>query len=558
MSSRAIAVTKPDPAAEETSSDATRILIVVVASLVILAPVAISGVPSNRDLVNHFRFALPFFESLRSGHPYPGWLAESNAGYGDPSFRFYPPVLYYLLALSRALIGNWYSGTILTFILLSVGAGLGMYFWARSVSSASTAMWAGIFYSFAPYHVNQLYQAFLLAEYAGAAVLPFVFGFVERVCENRRRRDVAGLAATYAVLILTHLPLAVIASLALPVYAVMRIEKPHRLDTAKGLILAAALGLAASGFYWITMIAEMPWIGINAAQPDSSVDYRLNFVFSTFSPDNLNVWWMNILVILTLLMLGPAVALFRPQSRTAKAYALKPVAALMVGALFMATPLSRPLWRAIPPLQQTQFPWRWLVLVSMAASLLSAASMSCWLANRPRPQRSMSLLVYGSVLVSFAFTMAHIVREAQYLPRAQFEGAIQAVHGTTSVKYWFPIWASPAPENMRSEVEVYNRSVTIHDWSPEERRFEVSAGGPAEARVRTFYYPHWIATGGGQTLKTRPDRDGALLISLPAEPVSVNLTFREPVRVHCAAALSAIGWLFIGGLAVLVQSRGER
>src|SRR6185436_3805249 len=87
------------------------------------------------------------------------------------------------------------------------------------------------FFALAPYHLNQLYQATLLAEWAGTALLPFAFGFVERVCDKRQRRDVAGLALVYALLVLTHLPLAVIGSLALFVYALVRAEKTNRLHS---------------------------------------------------------------------------------------------------------------------------------------------------------------------------------------------------------------------------------------------------------------------------------------------------------------------------------------
>src|SRR6185369_8309076 len=219
MSSEASQLTSMEPAI--TSSSTRRCLTwAVLVSVIFIVPALFFGIPSNKDLLNHFRFALPFFDSLSSGQLYPGWLAESNAGYGDPSFRFYPPALYYLLSLGKVLTGNWYVGTLLTFALLSTLSGLGMYFWTRSMLSESSAMWAAVLYALAPYHVNELYQASLLAEFAGAAVLPFAFGFVERVCRRGRSQDVAGLAATYALLILTHLPLAVMGSLALAVYSV--------------------------------------------------------------------------------------------------------------------------------------------------------------------------------------------------------------------------------------------------------------------------------------------------------------------------------------------------
>jgi len=186
------------------------VVFAVIASFVVIVPAILWGVPSNLDLTNHFRFTLPFYDAIAAGDLYPGWLAESNGGYGDPSFRFYPPALYYLLALARFVIGNWYGATLVVFVLISIVGGLGMYFWSRSILPSSSASWAAFFYALAPYHLNQLYQATLLAEWAGSAVLPFVFGFVDRVCDRGRRSDVAGLAAAYGLLVFTHLPPAVI------------------------------------------------------------------------------------------------------------------------------------------------------------------------------------------------------------------------------------------------------------------------------------------------------------------------------------------------------------
>jgi len=530
----------------------------VLVSFAFIVPALIYGVPANKDLLNHFRFALPFYDSLSSSHLYPGWLAESNSGYGDPSFRFYPPALYYLLSLGKTLTGNWYAGTLLTLGVLSTLGGLGMYFWTRSILSESSAMWAAILYALAPYHVNQLYQAFLLAEFAGAAVLPFAFGFVERLCRRRRYRDVAGLAGSYALLILTHLPLAVIGSLALGVYGFIRIERKHWRKSLTLLVMAAALGLAASAVYWTRMVTELKWIGINNINPDSSVDYNQNFLFSTLSTENLNVWWINILAIMTFLLFVPALALFFRRTRSeAKFDRLMPVTILALMALFMALPFSAALWKVLPSLQQVQFPWRWLAIFSMAGSLLTAATIPLWLENKMQWRRPLCLIVLGSMLVSVAFTLAHSVREAEYRNRQQFDGDLQSVRGTASVKYWIPVWASPTPTKMNSDVDAGKRAVVVRTWAAEHRRFEVAPGAPVEARIRTFYYPHWVATSDGRLLPTRPDRDGALLISLPDDPSnvsSVNLDFREPRRAHVSGALTAFAWLFIGLLAAPLDS----
>jgi uncharacterized membrane protein len=558
MSSQATHIATTTLSAGEFFTTKKNIVCLIVVALLFIAPALIYGVPANKDLLNHFRFALPFFDSLSTGHLYPGWLAESNSGYGDPSFRFYPPALYYLLSLARAITGNWYVATLFSLGLLSMVGALGMYFWTRSILSESSAMWAAIIYTLAPYHVNELYQAFLLAEFAGAAVLPFAFGFVERVCRRGRYRDAAGLAATYALLVFTHLPLAVIGSLALGVYGFVRIDRQRWWKSFRLLLMAAAMGLAASAVYWMRMVAELKWITINSVDPDNSVDYSHNFLFSTFSADNLNVWWMNILAVITFLFFMPGLALFVRRARLESRFVqLMPVTFLTLTALFMALPFSRPLWKMLPALQQIQFPWRWLAVFSMAGSLLTAATLPLWLRNTLQWRRPLRLIVLGSMLVSVAFTLAHTVREAEYRSRQQFESDLQSVRGTASVNYWIPVWASPHPETMKSEVETSNRSVAVKEWMPEHRSFEVASGNAGEARVRTFYYPHWVASSHGRVLPTRPDRDGALLISLPADAASVNLDFREPRRTRFSVALSALSCLLIGFLALSPFARGR-
>ena len=540
------------------------ISLVVVISFLAIVPAIIWGIPSNLDLTNHFRFALPFYDAIVAGDLYPGWLAESNGGYGDPSFRFYPPALYYLLAVARFVIGNWYGATLVVFVMISIAGGLGMYFWAKTILPAPSASWAACFYALAPYHLNELYQATLLAEWAGAAVLPFVFGFVDRVCERGRRRDVAGLAATYGLLLFTHLPLAVIGSMALAVYSLVKVRELRKLVK---LAIGGLLGLGVSAIYWVTMVSEVGWIGANNMKPDSSVDYRYNFLLSTFSPDNLNVWWMNIIALMTLLLFIPAFLPIKKRVvteghpnkgfvQTTVGAALRgrpfvPTVVLTLFALFMALPLSRPIWMVLKPLQETQFPWRWFVLISMGGSILAAAGLPA-LSNSVRVKR---MLVLGAMAIAIVFTLSHIVREAQCFPPQRFETMLTDVRGSASVYYWLPIWTRSDARKMSTEVEANSRTITVNSWQPEHRQFSVAAGPATEARVRTFYYPHWTATTEAGILPTRPDDDGALLISLPQNATSVTLDFREPRKTKISTMSSLSGLIIIGMLAVRFKRR---
>ena len=514
----------------------------------VIIPAILWGIPSNLDLTNHFRFAIPFYDSIAAGDFYPGWLAESNAGYGDPSFRFYPPAFYYLLAASRFLIGNWYGATLVTFVVVSIVGGLGMYFWARSFMPAATASWAAAFYALAPYHVNQLYQAAMLAEWAGSAVLPFVFGFVDRVCERGKPRDIAGLALTYGLLLFTHLPLALIGSIALLVYALVRLEGPGKFLKLAKLACGSVLGLSLSSVYWVTMFSEVSWIA-GSRGDGSTNDVGYNFVLSSLSPDNLSVWWMNILTLMTLLLCAPAIVFFFRVTAPSRRM-VRPIIILTASALFMALPLSWPIWRVLRPLQEVQFPWRWLAVFSMGASLVAAAALPHVMDAALKLDRAKRMLVFGAMVISVAFTFSHSVKEALYFSSTRFESMVTDVRGTPSLSYWLPVWAHANPRKMAGGVEVAGREVTVTNWQPEHRSFSVAAGPATEARVKTFYYPHWVAKSNAGILPTRPDTDGALLISLRPNATSVNLDFREPAKTKFSTTASLSGLIIIGALFV--------
>jgi hypothetical protein len=227
----------------------------------------------------------------------------------------------------------------------------------------------------------------------------------------------------------------------------------------------------------------------------------------------------------------------------------RPAIILTAFAVFMSLPLSRPIWNVFPQLQETQFPWRWLILVSMGTSIVAAAALPLLTSVSSSFDRVKRIVILGAMTISIAFTLSHIVREAKYLSPRKFVNTLAEVRGTASVNYWVPIWARSNPRPMSSAVEA-NRPVDITSWEPQHRQFSVGAGAAAEVRVKTFYYPHWTATSDGQMLATRPDADGALLINVPDSATNVDLEFREPSRTRVSFLVSCAGLLFISGLAI--------
>jgi hypothetical protein len=544
-------------------SDAVRagwpLLVLLAATFLVVLPIIMYGSPTGADLPNHYRFAFTYYEALRTGDLYPGWLHLSNFGYGDPSVRFYPPALYYLMACVHALTGDWFAETLPTFAILTFAGVCGAYFWARSFVEARYAVWAGVFYAFAPYRLNESLEYFLLAEYAGGAALLFAFGFVERITRQRRWSDVAGLGAAYAMLILTHLPLTVMGSLMLGLYALLRIERGKVFATLSRLGAGVLIGLAASSRYWVMMIAELSWIRAGRVAPSGWYDYRNNFLFTAFDY-NAGIWWTNYIALATLAMFVPAlVLLWRRKGRAGLA-----LGTLAILSFIMTTSLSRPLWSVIPKLKDVQFPWRWLAVTSAVAAVMMAVALPVWAEKLRGPGanvwRKSAILACGLVTLSFFFVATHFMEKGYYYNRQQFNEEIGNLVELRSHKDWWPVWLTgeQLPRLMAAEVEAEGRQVSVGEWKAGRGVFQVSDGEVTEARVHTLYYPHWKASARGVELRTRPSEDGVLLVSLPKDAARVEVEFREPLRVGVAAWVTALGWTLIAASFILSLSQKRR
>jgi hypothetical protein len=540
------------------------------AGAIVVMPAIIFGMPNNNDLANHYHFAIPFYEALRQGTLYPGWLATPNYGYGDVVVRFYPPALYYLLAAGRFLTGNWYAGSLLIVACLSALGSFGAYVWARSYLPRTVAVWAAVFYALMPYHLAEFYQAAQLAEFAAGAALLFALAFTKRVCDRGRWQDVAGLAAAYAALILSHLPLAVFGSLTLLVYALMHCSKSGAMAKISKLAAAAILGLGASSFYWVTMVTEMKWIFADGINPDPLLDYRKNFIFSTFSAEKQEtIWWMGLLAIATIAMCIPAIGAFAKKNLASRRLNLVALVVLLVCSFVMSTSLSKPLWAFVPYLEKTQHPFRWLAVVSAVAPILIAASVPFWGAQLRRHRREFALAMTGLVLIAVTFSVSQTVRGATYLSRSSFERMLAPLRESPGIVQWLPVWAAASAQNKPSyekctppaagaKVEAAGRTIHITQWSDTKRTFEVEAGQPVEAHIATFYYPHWKTIVNGQAQPTQLASDGALAVSLPATATNVTLEFREPARTKFSAGAAIISWTLVTSLFIFGMLANKR
>jgi 4-amino-4-deoxy-L-arabinose transferase-like glycosyltransferase len=538
------------------------ILIIVAFAVIAMLPAYWFGLPSGNDQSQHYQFAWTVYNSVKSGDIYPSFAPGTNHGFGDYGLRFYPPLTYYVLAGLRIVTGDWYFASMIALTLVFFTGALGIYLWTRDLFDERTALIAAALYTFIPYHLNEIYNNALLAEFFATAVLPFCFLYLHRTMVRLSLKNALLLAVSTSLLVLTHLPLTLIGGIAMAVYAVCLIDRERLVRQLGSLALVGLLTAAMTAFYWPRWLPELAWITHNTDKYFSTTwDYRSNFLllpthWTNLSEDVLNLWFADLMLIVGVVIALPA-AILVLRGRE-KWRPLLPLLIMVALAALMTTPLTEPLWNKLSFLQKTQFPWRWLAVVSMFAAVLGAVGITRGLDE----SREKNVLVPGLValsLASLAFMSVLIGRTPIYITHSELKHEISTFDDSTGCDCWWPVWAKTAAFTQKADVIASGRDVTIKTWSPGERVFVVAPGAATTAMIKTWYYPRWMANVNGGAVEAHSDENGALTIDIPPDTADVSVRFVEPSYVRGAGIISLLAWIIVAfiGAALLIKSRGR-
>ncbi|QYO66301.1 6-pyruvoyl-tetrahydropterin synthase-related protein [Leptolyngbya sp. 7M] len=528
--------------------------ILVIAAGIVMLPIFVFGIPSGNDLPEHYRFANAFKDSIANGHLIPSWSAAVNHGFGDVSVRFYPPMAYYLLATAEFFTGSWYYGSKVVFLLLFFIGGLGIYLWTREYFDRVSSLTAGIVYMALPYHVNQLFNAFLFAEFVAAAIVPFAFYSAVRLVREPGITSTISFGLSVAGIVLTHIPTTIISVIGLAVYvsALLIMSKNRRamIGYASGITIA----LLTTSFYWIRVVSEIAYIK-HAGQSFGSADFdfRNNFLFSYFLNEGPEYWdrslWFGDAMFLLTGMVAASVFYLTTRNRSdgVRSIIFPPFLVLCV-AVFFATPLSYPVWANLPGVSAIQFPFRWMSLATIATAFLVAAGFSPTLDLLRSKHRPIGMIAAGSLALAVAFSIFQVMRPARYSEMAIFETQVSSFRTSESCECWWPIWAKKEAFGNKAPVSSIDRKLIHLAGTPIDRTYSISDGPAGPARFALFYYPFWRASIEGVERTIHPAADGTMEIQLPENALDIRLNFQEPRLYLFARFVSLVIFIVLLGI----------
>ncbi|MEO0562805.1 MAG: hypothetical protein AAF125_11870, partial [Chloroflexota bacterium] len=350
---------------------------------VLLAAVALnpmwshSGLPDGADVTIHYWRTVDLEHTWRYGDLLARWSELYYYGYGAPSFSYTAPGFYAL-----AVMVGWLPGVddiARVKLILSLGVLVGVWgafrYSARRWGIAGGLLSAAAF-AFAPMLIFQ--------EPMARASFGVVFGMgcaaaaiaaLDDLVHTRRGMTAAVLAL--CGLLLSHNLTAVAGMATIAGWLLWNRRRAPFWAWGWG-AFAVACGLC--GFFWIPVLLERGWVRVDLMITNEHLDWRRGFIPLTELlrwPERYDTRLLNngghpqLGVIHTVLALsGIGVALWRTERRREGVYWVL----VTVGALFLVTPYSAPLWNNVATLQQFLFPLRFLNIAALGAALLVGGS----------------------------------------------------------------------------------------------------------------------------------------------------------------------------------------
>lgn len=533
------------------------ILVIAGAGFVLTIPVLIYGIPffSDDGVTHHAVWYTHFSEQLWAGNLYPRWLMGMNGGLGSPVFFYYPPLPYFLTSLLKPFfpgdLYGWHQLGVSASLALTA-SGLCAYLWLKEMTMRSSALVAAVLYMATPYHLAaDLYIRSSLAEYWAFVWMPLILFFTHKIVKGHRPA-VAGLAVSYALLVMTHLPTTLIFSPIPICYAFFTSSAGRKLKTIAIVLVAMALGTGLSAVYLWPALTTQQFVFLDRMRT-GYFSYKNWLLFSNFS------LWRDEKLPLLLLTLNLAVIAccafiitrFNPNKfiRRINAFWLL----VVMASVLMMTEISSPIWLIFPILQMIQFPWRFNAIISLATTALLALAI-CSTKKRSSVPLKISKAIAVLLIVVWIPVTGWAVREAYSLSdhtQEEINYKKTEIEQSREVPEYYPRWnaamtefdweASNYEEGWDGQLNNIFKSLlqrvgetggslskvkmvegagkaTVNSWEPGEISLHVETPTGMKFYVSQFYYPNWTAhlIGESSNLNVQPSQpDGLISLSIP-------------------------------------------
>jgi uncharacterized membrane protein YfhO len=518
------------------------------------------GAPNGHNIDHNLVWMTNFTSQVAQGDLYPRWLMDMNRGVGSPVFYFYGPLPFHIISPFSLLLSNspltqqlaWGEWCLIAL------SGLAFFFYARRHSRTGVALVCGCLYMVLPYHFEiNLWQRQDLGEIAIYIWMPLILHYTEKLFDSKRGQ--VGLAVTYALLLLSHLPGALLFSICLGTYVLTQISSRESFKALLQVACAAAIGILLAGIYIVPALFSQDYIYSEIWQLFNFGEWLFPDWKQLMVNPEARAFGERLFLVLGIETVAFAVCLISLLRRR-DAIGVRPLVGLLVMVVlcwFLMSSWSRFVWEHAPLLAKVQFPWRIAIVIDFATALAVLYAAHSLYVLRDRYSAA-ALAISFTLLIGTLATSDVIGKLDPFYDATRIAVRDEYVRiGGEAPEYttaWNPVnpvkflrFEVEAPEQSQVTFDPAKGNVAVKRWSPRRIELTVTLAEPDSILVRQFYYPNWRATIDGRKKQAvEPSKQwGLLKLSLPAGHYGLALTLEPLPQERIGAAATLLGVLLL-------------
>lgn len=491
------------------------LLILVCFSLLLVWPFFRSGFIETDDGDWMIIRLSAFYQSFREGQFPVRLLGRLNYSYGYPVSNFLYPGFLYIGSFIHVL-GIPFVETVKIILIGSVLiASTALFLWLKRFTSSFASFIGVLTFLLSPYLGFDLFRRGSVGEVVAIAMAALSLYAIES-----RKQHLFTIAL--ALLILGHNSVALLSLPFIFIYGLVR-GRIH-------VFLSTILALGLTSFFWIPALIERKFVRFDTISVSDPFQY--------FS---INSQW----ILITISHVIAAIILLFNWKKETISHRFLLVSFIFL--LLLSLPVSTVLWSVDSFTRLFQFPYRFLSLLILVGSLLTAIAVD----KLQKPYKHVFMVLCIVLLIpSLVHTYKNIKRTNQ--PET-FYTTNEA--STTVANEYMPRWVREFPfERAPSEIEFIRGKGVIKDAVITTNKViaNVETSEDSVIQINSIYYPGWGVFLNGVPVEIEYDNPkGVVTFPVPKGQFRVITEFRETVPRFIATVISLVsGLLYVSAMIV--------
>ena len=497
--------------------------------------------------------------ALNDGHFPVRWSKNLGWGFGMPLFNFYAPLSYYLSQIPLLFGLSHLNAIKIIFYLNFLASFLAMYYLAKLFWGKIPSLVAATAFVYAPYHAVQFYVRGTLSELTAVTFIPISLYCLTQLTRKRNSHWIGLSALSLAGIILSH---NLIAFISVPVLFIVALAISFSTSQSKPLsnVLKVASSFILSGllssFYALPAFFEKSFTQVEKLTQEYS-NYSHHFlylrqlinspwgyggsIFGLLDNVSFEIGKLHILLAAT-----AAITFFKIiKTKKRQTVSMIVISVIVIFlSIFMTSFKSKIIWDNLLILSFIQFPWRFLSLIIVFSSFLSAAAI--WnLSKKPAIQ----LLSTISIIILIIVFYVGFFKPESYLDNNDLlyytdPNRIQKEMSSVIPDY-LPAQVKTIPDNPPQERFIFSdhiNNVDIQVNRTQEFLISLNVTKDTTMTANIFYFPGWKFFIDGQLSNFEIDENlGIMNLVIPSGEHLISGKFTNTPLRQAANLLSILG-----------------